>query len=92
MLASQIKTASALKAFVEEYNPNSKFFSRPAMKFFGDTMQNYGVRRVTGTDCSGVPMDAFELYRRKPVHCGLQTSAYFCPVTFRQLPGFKENT
>ncbi len=83
MLATDIKTSSDLRAFVESVNPNSKFFTRDAMKFFGDTMRNYGVRRVHGVCLSGFPVNAFELFRRKHVKNGLQRPAYFCPVTFK---------
>lgn len=94
MIASQIKTASDLRAFVEDAKPDSHFFSRQTMRFFGDTMRNYGVRRVTirvrydtngdyiGPD--GVEVEAFELYRRRPVKAGNQKSAYFRADTFRQ--------
>jgi len=63
-----IKTASDLKYWHELLNPDSKFFERKTMKFFGDYMANYGIK--THTTC-------IELYRRKPVYGGLQTSAYF---------------
>jgi len=85
MLATDIKTSYDLRSFVESFNPNSKYFTRGAMKFFGDTMRNYGVRRVHGVCFSGFPVNVFELYRRKPVKNGLQRSAYFCPCTFKQL-------
>lgn len=56
------------------------YFSRKAMKFFGDTVKNYGVRRVKicGHDC-------YELYRKKPVLHGLQTSAFFDVNTFKRV-------
>lgn len=64
-------TASKLKAKVEA--TGSYFFTRKTMRFFGDTMRNYGVRD-TG--------DAWELYRKKPVKHGLKSSAYFDKLTF----------
>lgn len=51
----------------------SYFFNRTSMRFFGDTMANYGVRS------SG---DNWELYRKRPVMHGLRDSAYFNKVTF----------
>ena len=63
----RIKTASDLKGFAE--NAGSYFFTRKAMAFFGDTMRNFGVRHLPG----GI----VELYRRKPVKHGLQTSHYW---------------
>jgi hypothetical protein len=37
-------TASQFKAKLEEKFPKSYFFSKNTMRFFGDTMRNYGVR------------------------------------------------
>lgn len=52
---------------------NSKFFDAKTMKFFGDTMRNYGVRDA-GTH--------WELYRRHAVNGGLTASTYFDKVTY----------
>lgn len=71
-------TTSELKAKLEERG--SCFFSPKTMRFFGDTMKNYGCRIV---ERNGTKL--IELYRRKPVKHGLQTSAYFDPETFRQV-------
>jgi hypothetical protein len=72
--------ASELKYNYELNNPNGHFFDRKTMRFFGDNMANYGVRKthVNLTDC-------YELYRKKPVKHGLKKSAYFCPITFKQI-------
>jgi hypothetical protein len=62
------------------------YFSKETMKFFGDTFRNYGVRRVKlcGHDC-------YELYRKKPVLNGLQTSAFFDLNTFKRVrPGIEK--
>lgn len=64
----KIKTASDLKYWHELLNPDSKFFERKTMRFFGDSMANYGIKTHT---------NYIELYRRKPVKGGLQSSAYF---------------
>jgi len=58
------------------YGTNPYFFSRSTMKFFGDTMKNYGVRS-TG--------DNWELYRKRPVKHGLNSSAYFDKTTFKRV-------
>ena len=67
-------TPSELKYQVEQHNPSSCFFTRSAMKFFGDTMRNYGV-------CSAG--DCWELFRKKAVKHRLNSSAYFDKVTFK---------
>jgi hypothetical protein len=68
-------TPSQLKYAVESANPNSKFFTRANMQFSGDTMANYGCRDAG---------DCWELYRKRPVKHGLQRSAFFDKVDFRQ--------
>lgn len=83
MLKTQIRTASDLRAFVEV--TGSDFFSRKTMKFFGDSMKNYGVRRVRVECTGGEQLEAFELYRRRPVKFGLDGSSYFCANTFKRL-------
>lgn len=85
---------SELKAAVESAGHDAHFFSRKTMQFFGDTMKNYGVRAIpirTRYDDNdrfieeGVPRDAWELYRKRPVKHGLADSAYFDSRTFRQV-------
>ena len=68
---SSIMTPSQLKHFVEE--TGSYFFTRDSMKFFGDTMRNYGVRSkpVQVVTVSGDIVECWELYRRRPVKNGL---------------------
>lgn len=76
-------TPSELKYQVEQ--TGSLFFTRDNMKFAGDKMSNYGV-------CSAVihpwsepqPIEVWELYRKRPVKHGLQSSAYFRKDTFKQ--------
>lgn len=80
-----IKTASDLKYAVESAGRESHFFRRQNMRFAGDTMRNYGVRRVTITDMRGDQIDSFELYRRRPVKHGLLSSAYFDASTFERV-------
>lgn len=68
--------ASQLKYNHESLNPNSFYFTRDSMRFFGDTMQNYGVRTHS---------DSYELYRKQPVKHGLNNSAYFDKTSFIKL-------
>lgn len=72
----EIKTPSDLKYYHELNNPNSAFFSRKTMKFFGDTMKNYGIRTHA---------NAVELFRRKPVKHGLHLSTFFKLGTFERI-------
>lgn len=65
-------TPSQLKTEYERLHPDNYFFTRDTMRFFGDTMRNYGVRNA-GTH--------WELYRKRPVKHGLCSSAYFDKVT-----------
>jgi len=55
--------ASELKYNVEKNGSN--FFSHSSMKFFGDTMKNYGVRSATVTTWDGETVECWELYRRQ---------------------------
>lgn len=70
-----IETASDLKYYVEHAGREPHFFTRETMKFFGDTMRNYGVRSAG---------DCWELYRRRPVKHGLSNSAFFDKQTFQR--------
>ena len=70
-------TPSELKSRVELY---SNFFERNTMRFFGDTMKNYGCRKVTIGE-----RDLYELYRKRPVKHGLSESAYFDAETFTRV-------
>lgn len=69
-----------LKRLVEASGDERYFFTRDTMKFFGDTMKNYGVRisEINGKE-------VYELYRKNPVKHGLKESAYFEPETFKQV-------
>ena len=85
-------TPSELKYHVECAGHNSQFFTRKTMRFFGDTMRNYGVRSAvirTTYDINGnyvgengVEVEVWELFRKRPVKHGLRESAYFDKVTY----------
>lgn len=76
-------TPSELKYNVEKTGSN--FFDRPSMKFFGDTMRNYGVRRAIVATYDIESVNVWELYRKHPVKHGFQSSAYFDVVTFERV-------
>lgn len=80
-----IKTPYDLKYAVEASGNERHFFTRATMKFFGDTMRNYGVKQPETIETYSGPVLAFELYRRKPVKHELDSSAYFCASTFRRV-------
>jgi hypothetical protein len=75
-------TPSELKALYERNNPRGYFFDRRTMRFFGDTMRNFGVvdggKIQTLTDEGIVEVEVWELYRKRPVEGGLHGHcAYF---------------
>ena len=75
-------TPSELKYNVEKTGSN--FFSRATMKFFGDTMRNYGTRTATITTFDGEQVECWEMYRIRPVKHNLTSSAYFDKKTFER--------
>ena len=86
MMKNQIKTASDLRRFVEASGNCPYFFDRATMRFFGDTMRNYGCRGPIAVEtASGEGRRAFELYRRRPVKQGNRESAYFDAKTFARV-------
>jgi hypothetical protein len=68
-------TASALKYLYERNNPDGHFFDRDTMRFFGDTMRNFGVadggKVKTITENGIEEVAVWGLYRRRPVKCGV---------------------
>lgn len=79
-------TPSELKYKVEQSGHETHFFDRKTMRFFGDTMKNYGVSGpITITTNSGETCKAYELFRRKPVKHGLRDSAWFHSEEFRRV-------
>lgn len=69
--------ASELKYRTEQANQETFFFDRGTMRFFGDTMRNFGVRSFDA--------QTWELYRKKPVKNGLQSSAFFRKNDFKRV-------
>ena len=70
-------TPSNLKQQHELHNPDSFYFTQESMKFFGDTMKNYGVRSHGD--------NTWELYRKAPVNHGLNSSTYFYKSNFKKV-------
>jgi len=69
-------TQYELKRLVESSGNERYFFTRETMRFFGDTMRNYGIR-----DGGNV----WELYRRKPVKHKRKDSTYFDKTTLKRV-------
>lgn len=71
-------TASDLKYQHETKNPQSHYFTRDTMRFFGDTMANFSVHDGG---------DHWELFRRKKTPKGAPSGviARFCKSTFRRV-------
>lgn len=76
-------TPSELKQLTEQTSPY--FFTSKTMKFFGDTMKNYGVRSCQVDTVTRKNVSTWELYRKRPVKHGLQNSAYFDKKTFERV-------
>lgn len=84
-------TPSELKYQYEKHTGDPHFFSRATMKFFGDTMKNFGVRKekifiryVVGKTLSNpVEVEVWALYRKRAVKNGLNSIHYFHPETFK---------
>jgi hypothetical protein len=78
-------TASYVKARYEQYcrmtGRDGYFFCRDTMKFFGDTMANFGVRDGGSieiiTDNGPETVEVWDLYRKKPRHGLYGHCAYF---------------
>ena len=61
-------TSTALKNEHLRREPNSHFWDKETMAFFGDRMRNFGVKKHK---------NGFELYRRHPVKHGVASSHWF---------------
>ena len=91
--------ASELKYQIECTGKENHFFDRKTMKFWGDTMKNYGVRSVAVLaqfneqgeyNEEGYLTEAWELYRKHPVKHGMQKSAYFRKSDYSRIHSIKE--
>ena len=76
-------TASDLKWEVENAGHETYFFTRSTMKFFGDTMSNYGCRKTVIDTRKEKDVEVYELHRKRPVKHGLQSSTYFRRDNFK---------
>jgi hypothetical protein len=76
--------ASELKRLIEDAGTSPHFFDRKTMKFFGDTMRNYGVQNSWIVAQDGEIVEVYKLYRRRPVRHGLFESAYFDKKTLKR--------
>lgn len=77
-------TKSELKARVED--TGSHFFDRDSMRFFGDSMSNYGVRGPKMVvDRRERQRTVYELFRKRPVLNGIKDSAYFDAENFERV-------
>lgn len=91
-------TPSDLKYNVQTRNGEGHYFDRSSMRFFGDTMANYGVRSavvvtnynadgdyVGAIHLGGVSVEVWELYRKRAVKHGLKDSVYFAKDDYRRV-------
>lgn len=87
-------TPSELKYRVEKAGHDRFFFTRDTMRFFGDTMANYGVRSTTVTIDEWVndkptgrviTVEAWELWRKRPVKHGMRDSTFFDKTTYARV-------
>ncbi len=72
-------TPHNIKVRHENNFPDSHYFEDGSMLFFGDTMDNYGVRLHESSN--------WELFRKKPVKGGQKTSTMFRAETFELMAG-----
>ncbi len=75
-------TPSELKFYTRE--TESYYFTNKTMKFFGDTMKNYGVRSAVIDTYKEKNVEVWELYRKCPIKYGFQSRADFNKKTFNQ--------
>ncbi len=79
-------TPSDLKYEVEKAGNSPYFFSRKTMKFFGDTLANYGCRTAfIKREKSENMVECWELWRKRPVKHRLRSSAYFRKDNFKRV-------
>ena len=62
---------SELKALHLNHSPDSSFFERETMRFFGDTMSNFSVSKVTAWNWyDGCEIECYALYRKRTTSKG----------------------
>jgi hypothetical protein len=93
-------TPSELKYQIEQTGKEQHFFDRKTMKFWGDTMKNYGVRSTIVLaqfneqweyNEQGYETEVWELYRKHPVKHGMSKSAYFRKSDYSRIHSIKED-
>ncbi len=77
-------TPSQLKQKVESSGNEQHYFTRSSMKFFGDTMKNYGCKSAVIDTRTENSVHVWELCRKNPVKHGLQSSTYFNKKNFKR--------
>jgi hypothetical protein len=88
--------ASELKHLYERNNPEGHFFDRDTMRFFGNTMRNFGVRdggKVDTLATEGLRkgVEVWELYRKRPVKYGLHGHCcYFSKLNLREISSWRQ--
>jgi hypothetical protein len=89
-------TVSVLKYLYERNNPEGHYFDRKTMRFFGDTMANFGVRDggkvKTLTDNGVEEVAVWELYRRRPVNGLHGFAAFFRKDNGKKLSNWKKGS
>lgn len=76
--------ASELKYRIECADPDTHFFDRKTMKFFGDTMANFGVCKTTIDTYSQDNVEVWQLHRKHPTSKGATGSFYFNVETYKR--------
>jgi hypothetical protein len=80
-------TIHELKYNYELNNPGGFFFARKTMKFFADTLSNFGVKKasIRARTVKGIEtVEVYDLIRKKPVNGGLHGHcAYFRRDNFK---------
>ena len=83
-------TVSELKRLYEAGNPKGFFFRHKTMRFFGNTLKNFGVRdggKIRAWTKDGiVTVEVWDLYWKRPVNGGLHGHcAYFRKDNFHEV-------
>lgn len=80
----KITNPSQLKREVINAGNEPYFFAPKTMRYFGDTMRNYGVRKPVEIETNlGEIVKAYELFRKRPVRGGRTESSWFHADSFK---------